>query len=123
MEKISILFAVLALMLPNGKARHPDKIYPPTWHMLVKIARCEQPGYGWNGVAWHQTRNYSFAGGMGMTNLNWDTFKRKGQPDSMADATIIEQLWAAHRLGMWVKKKYGDPWIAWTCYTNGSVKD
>jgi len=56
--------------------------------MLVKIAQCEQPGKGWKGIAWHQTKNYSFYGGMGMTQGNWDSFKRKGQPKYMHKATI-----------------------------------
>jgi hypothetical protein len=90
--------------------------------MLVKIGQCEQPGKGWMGIAWKQNYNYSFAGGMGMTNQNWDDFKRKGQPDSMHHASIKEQLWAAHRLAMWVKKQYGNPWLAWDCYTNGHMK-
>ncbi len=51
--------------------------------MLVRIAQCEQPGKGWKGIAWYQTRNYSFKGGMGMTQNNWDSFKRKGQPKYM----------------------------------------
>lgn len=92
--------------------------------MLIKIGKCEQPsrnGGGWFGLAWHQTYNYSFKGAMGMTQLNWDTFKRKGQPKYMSNATPVEQLWAAHRLAMWVKKNYGNPWLAWDCYTKGYV--
>ena len=60
--------------------------------MLVRIAQCEQPGKGWKGIAWYQTHNYSFKGGMGMTQLNWDTIKLKGQPKYMSNATIKEQL-------------------------------
>ena len=90
--------------------------------MLVRIAQCEQPGKGWKGVAWYQTRNYSFKGGMGMTQDNWDSFKRKGQPKYMSNATIREQLWAAHRLAMWVKREYGNTWLAWDCYTKGNLE-
>lgn len=86
--------------------------------MLIRIAQCEQPGNGWKGIAWSQTRNHSFKGGMGMTQANWDSFKRKGQPVTMDKATPKEQLWAAHRLAMWVKREYGNPWLAWDCYTN-----
>ena len=57
-----------------------------------------------------------------MTQDNWDSFKRKGQPKYMHKATIKEQLWSAHRLAMWVKKQYGNPWLAWDCYTNGHMK-
>lgn len=57
-----------------------------------------------------------------MTQDNWDSFKRKGQPKYMSNATIREQLWAAHRLAMWVKKNYGNPWLAWDCYTKGNLE-
>ena len=57
-----------------------------------------------------------------MTQNNWDSFKRKGQPKYMSNATIREQLWAAHRLAMWVKKNYGNPWLAWDCYTKGNLE-
>ncbi len=57
-----------------------------------------------------------------MTQGNWDSFKRKGQPKYMHKATIKEQLWSAHRLAMWVKKEYGNPWLAWDCYTKGNLK-
>lgn len=57
-----------------------------------------------------------------MTQGNWDSFKRKGQPKYMSRASIREQLWAAHRLAMWVKQEYGNPWIAWDCYTKGSIQ-
>ena len=57
-----------------------------------------------------------------MTQGNWDSFKRKGQPKYMNRATIVEQLWGAHRLAMWVKKNYGNPWLAWDCYTKGNLK-
>jgi hypothetical protein len=40
----------------------------------------------------------------------------------MHKASIKEQLWAAHRLAMWVKREYGNPWLAWDCYTNGHMK-
>jgi len=119
---MSALLVALVISFPINGIRNELQALPPTWRMLVKIAQCEQPGKGWKGVAWKNTKNYSFYGGMGMTNLNWETFKRKGQPERMSDASIVEQLWAAHRLGRWVKKNYGNPWIAWTCYTNGSVK-
>jgi len=57
-----------------------------------------------------------------MTRLLWTNFKRKGQPDTMDKATPKEQLWAAHRFTVWVKKNYGNPWVGWDCYTKGIVK-
>jgi hypothetical protein len=90
--------------------------------MLIKIGQCEQPGNGWQGINWKNTKNYSFRGGLGLTNENWRVFKRKGQPEYMSDASPLEQLWAGHRLAMWVKKNYGNPWLAWDCYTRGYLK-
>jgi hypothetical protein len=90
--------------------------------MLVKIGQCEQPGDGWKGINWKNKINYSFRGGLGLTNENWRVFKRKGQPEYMDQATILEQLWAAHRLAMWVKREYGNPWLAWDCYTKGNLE-
>ena len=119
MTTLSMVIVAASMMLPMPRMA-PE--YPPTWRMLVKIAQCEQPGGGWKGIAWHQTKNYSFYGGMGMTQGNWDSFKRKGQPKYMHKATIKEQLWGAHRLAMWVKKEYGNPWLAWDCYTKGNLK-
>ena len=88
MTTLSMVIVAASMMLPMPRMA-PE--YPPTWRMLVKIAQCEQPGGGWKGIAWHQTKNYSFYGGMGMTQGNWDSFKRKGQPKYMHKATIKEQ--------------------------------
>ena len=57
-----------------------------------------------------------------MTQLNWSLFKRKGQPEYMDKASPVEQLWAAYRLSRWVASKYGNPWLAWDCYTKGNIK-
>jgi len=93
--------------------------YPPHYMTFIAIAKCEQPsrgGGGWHGIAWKQEYNYSFKGGMGMTTQNWSDFKRKGQPDNMAKATPVEQLWAAWRLYKWADKTYpGYGWTAWVC--------
>ena len=93
--------------------------YPPHYMTFIAIAKCEQPsrgGGGWHGIAWKQEYNYSFKGGMGMTTQNWMDFKRKGQPDNMAKATPIEQLWSAWRLYRWADKTYpGYGWTAWVC--------
>jgi hypothetical protein len=96
-----------------------DNPYPPHYMTFIAIAKCEQPsrgGGGWHGIAWKQEYNWSFKGGMGMTTHNWRDFKRKGQPDNMARATPVEQLWAAWRLYQWAERTYpGYGWTAWEC--------
>ena len=119
MGTLSAVIVAATLLIPMPRMA-PE--YPPTWRMLIKIGQCEQPGKGWKGIAWRQSHNYSFPGGLGMTKLLWTNFKRKGQPATMDKATPVEQLWAGHRLAMWVEKEYGNPWLAWDCYTNGHMK-
>ena len=108
----------LTLTRPAPKASQSSP-YPPHYKTFIAIAKCEQPsrgGGGWHGIAWKQEYNYSFKGGMGMTTQNWLDFKRKGQPDNMAKATPVEQLWAAWRLYKWADKTYpGYGWTAWVC--------
>lgn len=122
MGSLSAIIIAGLLMIPTTRSHEP---YPPTWKSLIKIAQCEQPsrdGGGWYHIAWHQDYNYSFAGGMGMTLLNWSRFKDKDDPTLMSKATPVEQLWAAYRLARWVQARYGNPWIAWDCYNFGYVK-
>lgn len=91
---------------------------PPHWRTWVKIGRCEQPGRGWLGIAWHQTYNYGFPGGLGMTPLLWETFRRPSQRRvlSMASASPVEQLWAAERFWRWAERTYpGYGWTGWDC--------
>jgi len=122
----SFLIAALLLVAPTATAgayplpqTRSKTAYPPHYKTFIAIAKCEQPsrgGGGWHGIAWHQEYNFSFAGGMGMTTQNWMDFKRKGQPDNMAKATPVEQLWAAWRLYKWADKTYpGYGWTAWEC--------
>ena len=103
---------------PAPAARNAS-LYPPHYMTFIAIAKCEQPsrgGGGWHGIAWKQEYNHSFKGGMGMTTQNWMDFKRKGQPDNMAKATPVEQLWSAWRLYKWADKTYpGNGHTAWVC--------
>jgi len=122
-----IICIILALFSPEfampstrpSPATRNDTLYPPHYKTFIAIAKCEQPsrnGGGWHGIAWHQEYNWSFRGGMGMTGLNWSDFKRKGQPDNMAKASPVEQLWAAWRLYKWANKTYpGNGYTAWLC--------
>jgi len=122
MTTLSMIIVAASMLLPMPRTTTQ---YPPDYKMIIKIGQCEQPsrgGSGWHHIAWHQTYNYSFLGGLGMTNLNWTNFKRKGQPATMDKATPVEQLWAAYRLSKWVKQNYGKQWIAWDCYTKGNLK-
>ena len=122
----SVLIAALLLVAPTATAgaypllRTSSKTeYPPHYKTFLAIAKCEQPsrnGGGWHGIAWKQEYNYSFKGGMGMTTQNWLDFRRKGQPDNMAKATPVEQLWSAWRLYRWANKTYpGNGHTAWMC--------
>ena len=122
----SFLIAALLLVAPTATAgaypllqTRSKTEYPPHYKTFIAIAKCEQPsrgGGGWHGIAWKQEYNHSFKGGMGMTTQNWMDFKRKGQPDNMAKATPVEQLWAAWRLYKWADKTYpGYGWTAWVC--------
>ena len=122
----SFLIAALLLVAPTATAgaypllqTRSKPVYPPHYKTFIAIAKCEQPsrgGGGWHGIAWKQEYNYSFKGGMGMTTQNWLDFRRKGQPDNMAKATPIEQLWSAWRLYRWAEKTYpGYGWTAWEC--------
>jgi hypothetical protein len=91
---------------------------------------CEQPkrGISWHDVktdkqriqsiAWKQTYNHSFPGGLGFTRQNWDDFKPPSAKRIalMSDATIAQQLWAAERLWRWAERTYpGNGHTAWVC--------
>jgi len=116
---IAKLLILLALFAPVHEKKAMSPKYPPHYMAFIKIAKCEQPsrdGGGWHGIAWHQTYNYSFAGGMGMTKLNWLDFKTKKDPTLMSEASPVQQLWAAYRLYMWAEKTYpGNGESAWDC--------
>jgi len=81
------------------------KTLPPHYKQWLDTCHAEQPRPGtyagrgnWNNIWWHQTKNYTYKGGCGFTQLNWDQFKRKGQPRYMSQASPLEQLWACERI-------------------------
>lgn len=117
--------------------------YPPNWRTWLRIGMCEQPkrGISWHDVktdkdrirsiAWKQTYNHSFPGGLGFTRQNWDDFKPANAKRIvlMSDATIAQQLWAAERLWRWAERTYPtNGHTAWECsftigWTTGNPKD
>ncbi len=96
--------------------------YPPHWRTWIKIGRCEQPGNGKYGIAWRNTRNYSYPGGMGFTKLNWISFRpvsAKRIP-TMNLASIRQQLWAAERIYQHFARLHGTRYASsvWDCRDN-----
>lgn len=104
--------------------------FPPHYRTWLRIGMCEQPkrGISWHdiktdkqrvqSIAWKQTYNYSFPGGMGMTRLNWDTFKPRSAKHIalMSDATVAQQLWAAENIWRWAERTYPtNGHTAWEC--------
>ena len=109
---------------PAPRAKHHENQLPPHWRTWILIGRCEMPvqaipgyrGNRWKGIAWNQTRNWSY-NGLGLTILNWETFRRSSQRHVDAhEATPLEQLWSAERLWRWANREYpGNGWTAWEC--------
>jgi len=138
-----ILIGLYSASLAEGATRPAPKAipataaqsYPPHWRTWLRIGMCEQPkrGISWHDVktdkqrirsiAWKQTYNHSFPGGLGFTRQNWDDFKPPSAKRIalMSDATIAQQLWAAERLWRWAERTYpGNGHTAWVCsYTIG----
>lgn len=106
-------------------ARNAHAAPPQYWiDTALKIGRCEQPSGRpgkWASVNWKNETNYSFLGGMGMTNLLWATFKKRGQPERMSHATPMQQITAAWNFYLWAEKTYpGYGYTGWECsYTIG----
>ena len=138
--KSLFLIIVLALLLLATTALSPTFAYPregltprttkldaPPKHWIrtaLRIGACEQPKpyaagkkrYGFAAINWKQSHNYSFKGGLGMTNVLWDTFKRKGQPEDMHQAKPMEQIWASWRFYQWAERTYpGAGYTGWEC--------
>lgn len=105
--------------------------WPPHWRTWLRIGMCEQPkrGISWmdvdtdverfRSIAWHQTYNHSFAGGLGFTAQNWRDFRPHSARhiERMSDATPKQQLWAAERLYRWAERTYpGAGQTAWDCH-------
>lgn len=100
----------------------PTQKLPPHADTWLAIAKCEQPksgGWGkWGSVDWHQTRNYTYPGGAGMTRLLWKLHKRTSQKhvETMDQATPLEQIWAMYRFWKWAEKTYpGAGYTGWEC--------
>jgi hypothetical protein len=105
----------------SAKPKNPPAYWVRT---ALQIGKCEQPKsypdgkprYGYAAIDWHQSRNYSYKGGLGMTNLLWDMFKRKGQPEDMNQANPAEQIRASWRFYNWAEQKYpGAGYTGWEC--------
>jgi hypothetical protein len=107
-----ILIGLYSASLAEGATRpapratqYAAKALPPHWRQWLDTCHAEQPRPGtdagvgrWGNIWWKQTKNYTYKGGCGFTQANWDAHKRKGQPRYMSDATPLEQLWACERI-------------------------
>lgn len=130
-------------VMSNPKANIDTKAWPPNWRTWLRIGMCEQPkrGISWHDVdtdaerfasiAWHQTYNHSFVGGLGFTAQNWRDFRPRSARhiDRMSDATPAQQLWAAERLWRWAEREFPtNGHSAWRCsyvigWTTADPKD
>ena len=108
---------------PRAHANYKSKIPPAYWiRTALLIGYCEQPsGRGkpgqWSAINWKNTKNYSFPGGLGMTRLLYTTFRHRGQPSLMANATPMEQVAVAWRAYRWYANRFGEGYAAtmWDC--------
>ena len=132
-----ILIGLYSASLAQGASRPAPRgalasveVYPPHYRTWLRIGMCEQPkrGVSWHDVktdkqrirsiAWHQTYNSSFPGGMGFTRLNFLTFRlpRDKNLATMNLASPVDQMWAAERLWRWAERTYpGEGFTAWDC--------
>ena len=69
----------------------------PSEAWILRLARCEQPGNGWQGVNWSSRGGYP--GGVGFLPGAWTSVKNPEWPASMADAEPWMQIEAVRRLG------------------------
>lgn len=83
----------------------------PNYKFFIAIGRCEQPGEGKWGIAWKNTRNYSYPGGLGVWAPLWTEEGIAGtdMAPSADKATPIEQMIHAQR----IINRYGV--YAWGC--------
>ena len=108
---------------PRAYANYKSKTPPAYWiRTALLIGYCEQPsGRGkpgqWSAINWKNTKNYSFPGGLGMTRLVYTTFRHRGQPSLMANATPMEQVAVAWRAYRWYASRFGEGYAAtmWDC--------
>lgn len=117
----TLIIGIIGADYANASTRQELPPYADTW---LAIAKCEQPkpnGWGkWGSVDWHQTRNYTYPGGGGMTRILWTLHKRPSQKrvDTMDQATAVEQLWAMYRFWKWAEQTYpGAGYTGWECST------
>lgn len=113
----SVACACVLLGFTGQAQAAPPKYWIET---ALKIGKCEQPkpgGWGkWGSINWKNKTNYSFQGGLGMTNLLWDTFKKKGYPEDAHQATPMQQITAAWRFFLWAERTYpGYGYTGWEC--------
>ena len=120
---------------PAEAKRHAARTnLPPHYQTWLRIGVCEQPKRGadlaliktdadrFRAIAFRQNYNHSFPGGMGMTRLNWETFRlpRDRHIPLMSQASPVSQLWAAERLWRWANRTYpGNGWTAWPACARG----
>lgn len=100
-----ILLIGFCLLLGLCAPARAKTVLPPHWEQWVRTCRAEQPatlrgytGNRWMGVAWNQEVNFSFKGGCGFRQANWDAHKPKGAPRYMSKATPAQQLWACENI-------------------------
>lgn len=132
-KKLILAFVIVMLVVPTALARPlPEyrggirhgkqhmrigKIVP-NWRFFIAIGRCEQPApagasgkrYKW-GIDWHQTRNGSYPGGLGIWEPLWHEKGIAGTDMApTADrATPRQQMIQAQR----IVNRYGV--YAWGC--------
>ena len=104
MKRLILAMVILVILVPSASAK--PKRLPPHWKQWLQTCHAEQPKPGtyagrghWNNIWWtNREVNYTYPGGCGFTQLNWDEFKRPGQPPLMSQASPLEQLWACERI-------------------------
>lgn len=76
------------------------EVLVPNWKVFIALGRCEQPGDGKWGIAWDQTRNSSYPGGLGVFAANWNSEEFGGldMAPSADKATPIQQMIQAQRI-------------------------
>jgi hypothetical protein len=85
---------------------------PPHWRQWLKTCAAEQPkpgGWGtWGRINWrHGGSGITYPGGCGFTRQNWNDHKRPGQPETMDQASPLEQLWACERIYTYYLRQSG----------------
>ena len=128
---------------PSAETSTPFAGFPPHYRTWLRIGMCEQPkrGISWHDVktdkqriqsiAWKQTYNHSFPGGLGFTRQNWTDFRPRSARniELMSGASVAQQLWAAERLWRWAERTYPtNGHTAWECsftigWTTGDPAD